>query len=298
MATTGFVAGVLVTIDARSPRAFPVRPIVVVGAWLQQWADIGRIRPIISTDVSDDQAAPCPDDALVVVTGGQSNAANSISTPLDATPAAPLFMFMDGRCYLLRDPLLGASGVGGSIWSRLGPKLHARTGRPILFVNGAIGGSRFADWMNPASPHFSRLQRNVAAAERIAGPVDLILWHQGETDAALRPARSRIEKDIRAVLTRLLHELPIAPNARILLYRASRCAGVGRENGVAEIIAAQTAATTIDPRVIAGPNTDKLDQRQRWDGCHFNEAGAEAVAQMTMESLFLHVAAPPQVAAR
>jgi len=291
MTAAGFVAGVLVTTDARSPRAFPVRPIVVARARLQHWAGIGRTWPRVANDLSDDRVAPCPTDALLVVTGGQSNAANSISTPRDADPAAPLFMFVDGACYLLRDPLPATTGGGGSIWSRLGPMLLTRTGRPVLFVNGAVGGSRFADWIDPTSPYFGRLQRNVAAAARIAGPVDLVLWHQGETDAALHPGRQRIEADIRAVLTRLLHELPLAPDARVMLYRASRCIGEGRENGVADIIAAQTAAVAIDPRVIAGPNTDRLGRRQRWDGCHFNEAGAEAVARMTMEAL------PPDVAA-
>ena len=60
-----------------------------------------------NTDPVGYVAAPCPAAAIVIVTGGQSNAANALSDPLPVDPAAQAFMFHNGACYRQRDPVLG-----------------------------------------------------------------------------------------------------------------------------------------------------------------------------------------------
>src|SRR5262249_29184473 len=61
---------------------------------------------------------------MVALVFGQSNAGNSGETP--GKPQRGVFQYYRGEIFEARDPLLGASGDGGSIWLRLAAKLVAR----------------------------------------------------------------------------------------------------------------------------------------------------------------------------
>ncbi len=242
----------------------------------KQWAQINQ-------DIGSNIALPCPRNAIVIATAGQSNAANAISTPLDANPAAPVFMFFKGRCYALRDPMLGSNGTFGSVWSRFAPMLAEQSGRPVVMISGAIGGSQFSDWTDPHSPYMRQLRDRVIDAARIVGPPDVVLWHQGETDAWFKPSQAELQPTIERALHTVLTTFPLKPDAKLVLYRASICTGAKRQASTASVIAAETAAVASDPRIVAGPNTDVLGDRFRHDHCHFNEEGARRVARMTLD---------------
>ena len=57
-------------------------------------------------------------DTLVLLCLGQSNAANAGGT-LYRSKCYNTYNFYQGELYPLVDPLLGANGTGGSVWSRL-----------------------------------------------------------------------------------------------------------------------------------------------------------------------------------
>ena len=280
---TALIAGTIFGLTADPDGDFPAGTTVIAKNSLRKFLGISKTASQINRDIGANIPLPCPVHALVVVTGGQSNAANAISTPRDADPTLPVFMFFDGKCYALRDPLLGASGGGGSVWSRLGPILSARTGKPVVLVNGAIGGSQYDDWLDPKLPYMNWLRDRVAKAALILGPADIVLWHQGETDAWFHPARGEIQPKIKAVASTVLKSFALKPTAKLVMYRASICIGKRRKSGVPSIIAAQTAVANSNSRIVPGPNTDQFGLRFRHDGCHLNEAGARRMAEQSAD---------------
>jgi len=277
-----FVAGTVYGLMADPEGDFPAGAVIVAKTAARQWAGLSKNWAQINDDVAANAALPCPANALVVVTGGQSNAANAISTPLDADPAVPAFMFFAGKCYRLRDPLLGTTGGRGSVWSRLAPLLAAKTGRPVVFVNGAIGGSQYGDWLDPESPYMGWLRDRVAEAAKVVGPADIVLWHQGETDAWFRPTQAEIQPQIEKVTGIVLTSFALKPAAKLVLYRATLCTGERRKVSTPSVIAAQTAVAAGNPRIVAGPNTDQFGRRFRHDDCHLNDSGAQRTAEATL----------------
>lgn len=234
-------------------------------------------------DPADRTPVACPDPraALVLVTGGQSNAANTLPTPLPPQPG--VFTFFDGACYATQDPVLGATGTGGSLWTQLGGALEAATGRPVVLVHGAVGGSTYADWLDPRSGYLDRLLRRVADLREAGFEPDWILWHQGETDAAARVVEvAALGGEIAALGRRLLDA---APEARLYLFQTSRCVGAIRAEGRPEVLAAQAAAVAALPRSELGMDTDALGPEHRFDGCHFNARGRDAIVEELVPAL-------------
>jgi len=65
----------------------------------------------------------------------------------------------------------------------------------------------------------------------------------------------------------------------LYLFRASKCIGDKRKNGVAAVIAAQEQAGKNNNRIVVGMNTDELDNDYRWDTCHFNSRARDRIVE-------------------
>lgn len=226
-------------------------------------------------------ACPDPDTAVVIVTGGQSNASNSISSLSRTREGDQVFTFYDGACYVTADPVLGpAEGKGGSLWPDFGQRLAGELGRPILFLHSAIGGTQAVDWLDERSGYFASLERRIRQMQEAGYQVDWIMWHQGETDAKVQ--RVNFQEDLTRLSDKLL---ATAPAAKMYLFRTSRCDSPGRPGTSPYIRAAQTAVAKANPRIVAGTNTDQFGADFRRDGCHFNSRGRAAVNAVTVPDL-------------
>ncbi|GGI67402.1 hypothetical protein GCM10007973_00730 [Polymorphobacter multimanifer] len=234
------------------------------------WYDVRKVAK------ASGAAVACPDPAvtLTIVTGGQSNSGNSVEGRTASDPGEQLFVFDAGKCFVAADPMAGASGKRGSLWPDLGRRLHAATGRPVLFINGGIGGFQVADWLDRRSGYWDNLAGRVAAARQLGFEPGWILWHQGETDASTGISPERFEREL-GQLTRDL--LAAAPRAKLYLFQTTLCSSPRNLAGVPPLRAVQQAIADANPRIVAGLNTDTLDGRYRWDGCHFNAAGRDAI---------------------
>lgn len=225
------------------------------------------------------QAVACPDPAqtLVIATGGQSNASNANSSRAVLSPGTPVFMWFEGQCYLGEDPVLGTTADGGSLWPVLGERLAAEIGTPVLFVHGAVGGTQYSDWLDERSGYYYALNYRIASARSAGYELDMILWHQGETDAAtIRDAAdaATMEAALRSLTTRLLEDNPETP---LYLFQASKCIGSRRSSGVAVVLEVQARVASENDWIIKGMNTDLLDNDYRWDTCHFNSRGRDVI---------------------
>lgn len=231
---------------------------------------------------------PAPDDAVVLVIGGQSNASNVI--PVRHEVAGDVSVWFDGKCFSASDPLLGATADRGSLWSVLGDRLAADLDRPVLLIVGAVGGTQFGDWLDPRSGYYADLMQRVSGARTAGYRPDLILWHQGETDAEAERDLGALKADATGLADKLLADIPAAP---LYLFQATRCLGKRRVEGVPAVIDALRQVAAANPRIITGMNTDVLGRDYRWDTCHFNSLARTAIVGQVLPDITERLRRPP-----
>lgn len=247
---------------------FAPRPFSYLGN-LSGLAPSGPVRAPVHGPV-----VPCPGpDAITVLVIGQSNAGNHI--PGQATASVPFAtMITDGGCRPLRDPVTGASGLGGRLWPPFADALHLATGQPVSVLSAAIGGTAVASWVPPFGHAMVGLGRRVAAARRLGQDIDLVIWVQGESDN-LNETRAGTYA---AQLTRVIaHVDRMTGGAPWLVTRTSLATG---HPASPEIRAGQDLVIARMAHVHAGTDTDRFDQvpDQRHDGVHFTRGAADAIA--------------------
>ena len=228
----------------------------------------------------------CPpqDDAIVIVTGGQSNAANTNSVRSETKSGDGVFDFFDGRCFVSSDPVPGASGDNGSLWPLLGLWIAGSTSRPVVMLHGAIGGTQVEDWLDRRSGYLESLTNRIMYLRSFGFEPDLVIWHQGETDAAVVSDMGYLKENF----TELMKALHLAaPKGSIYLFQASKCLGMGRENGIRQFTLTQALVADELDFVIRGLNTDSLGNDLRWDTCHFNAAGRKEIVSRVGPNLIV-----------
>ena len=209
---------------------------------------------------------------LVLLALGQSNAGNHGSGPEPASE--PINLIADGKCVRSRDPLPGATGRGGSIWSHLPHLLVEGTGnRQIVLSVLAVDATSIADWTDPQRPLKNLLSDRIASMVKLGLPPSLILWQQGEADSR----GGTTESDYTTGLIKLAAILDEAgSNAPLLLARSTLCKAAP-ETSIRDAIA-RTAGK--NSRFRLGPDTDTLAGENYRMGCHLKTAGLESAARM------------------
>ncbi len=223
---------------------------------------------------------------MVALVFGQSNAANWGETR--HTAHWRVRAFFRGRWSATRDPLPGADGEGGSVWTRLGDLLIAskRYDRVVL-VPAAIGATDIAQWA-PGGRLHEDLLRNVREAQRAGLRFTHLLWHQGESDAVLGTSAEEYRQHFLSMIESLRAQGARAP---VFVAIATRC---GQYPPNETIRRAQIGLVNPSLGIFAGPDTDQLDESYRHDGCHFSDAGLRAHAQLWFEVLASHTDGTPR----
>lgn len=227
----------------------------------------------------------CP-DAPVLLVLGQSNAANSVADFLYVPRHRQVnFDALDGTCRPAAEPLLGMwpGGHGddagrGSIWTLVGDGLIERGGLDtVVLAPIAVGGSSVADWSDGTLS--GRLERALAGLRAAGLRVRWVAWHQGERDAGAGMAAADYTAHLRRVVGRIRAAGVEAP---VYVAVATMCGNAGSE----AIRRAQRDLPARLPGVRGGPDTDELSSiALRYDGCHFNEAGARLHAAAWVSAL-------------
>jgi hypothetical protein len=216
----------------------------------------------------------------VLLTAGQSNAANYGQMPVSPREGVYNFNWFDGRCYRARDPLLGADGNGGSVWTRLGDLLVSRGSYDqVLIAPIAVGGSALSRWI-PGGDLHRRLVETRRRLQAAGIEVTHVLWHQGERDAELGTSAEQYTEQF-GKLVASLRGLGIG--APVFAALASACGGPPSET----IRAAQLGLPLHIEGVRRGPDTDSLaNLAYRYDACHFSDAGLDAHARLWLDAVW------------
>ena len=214
---------------------------------------------------------------MVALVFGQSNAGNSGETR--AAESATVYELYRGRLYPARDPLLGAEGTGGSVWTRFGAKAVASGEyRSVVLVPIAFGTTEIARWAPGGSLHDALLER-IRQAQRKGLRFTHLLWHQGEADAQRGTTEAAYRESFLAMLAAIRR---LEVDAPIHVAVASRC---GRMRGSQPVRSAQTALIDPPAGILPGPDTDTLGFAERYDGCHFSSEGLDKAADLWWEAV-------------
>lgn len=235
-----------------------------------------RASPLKSTRI------PCQDlgarSPWVLLVLGQSNAGNHGTQT--HPPAGPVDVIADdGTCHRTFDPLPGATGLGGSIWSHL-PAALASEGvtRPVVFGILAIDASTSREWTAPGGPLPELLDKLVHTTNALGMPAGLVLWQQGESDGRDGTSSTAYE----SALVKLSAQLKIAgTGARMVVAKSTICRSEPHEavrSAVNRLVAHRD--------FLPGPDTDTLDSSfDRTDGCHLSSRGLQSAATLWAKAL-------------
>jgi hypothetical protein len=233
------------------------------------------------SDVFEKQEIPCSaidmTNTMVALTFGQSNSANSGETRY--SPSKSVYNFYEGKCYQATDPLLGATGDKGSVWTRLGDMLinHGLYGN-VVFVSIGVNGSAVSRW-NPDGDLFQRIVDIKSQLDEQNIELTHLLWHQGETDGG----NGTNKDDYKTMLTDMVDGIRhLGVNAPLYLAIATRCGGpikIGIHEAQLELVQERED-------ILMGANTDTIsDMDDRYDSCHFSEAGLQKHARLWLQSI-------------
>jgi hypothetical protein len=227
-------------------------------------------------------------DTAVLLVLGQSNAANFGKTTY--TAGCPNAMnFYDGNFYPLSDPLHGANGDGGSVWSRLGDGLIQNGfAKVVIIAPASIGGTSIRQW-KPGGEYNHLIAETILSLRLKGLKITHVLWHQGENDNTyLNPqstADSNAQKYRRDFLELVAQLRSLNVDAPVFPAIVSRCGDVPADISLQQ---AQRSLAVDSLRIYNGPNTDLLGNEYRYDGCHFNDLGLRVHALLWQDILFNH----------
>ena len=217
----------------------------------------------------------------IILAFGQSNSANHGSaTSRREHPAVGNLRVEDASCYIARSPLLGATGVGGSPWPELADKLlNCSTYERVLIVPFGVGGTTIRMWA-PGGEHHPRIATVARALEHVGLRATHVLFHQGESDAHTDPI------EYTAAFTSLRIAMILQGlDAPMFVAVASLCGANTRSEPLRAAQQALPDSDVLAGSVFAGPDTDVLGESFRFDGCHFNEQGLTAHADLWFSAL-------------
>jgi hypothetical protein len=218
---------------------------------------------------------------MVALVFGQANSANH-GEPKQSQMTAPqnVFCLNNGKLTKCVDPLPGASGADGSVWTRLGGRIiDEGLYDAVVFIPIGEAASEIARWApGPAGDLHQRILDAALMVRSRGLEITHLLWHQGESDAG-RTSRADYKARFEAMLENLRKNGIDAP---IYVSVASRCYFTPPDP---EIQLAQCELVDPAKGIFPGPNTDNLGNSFRYDDCHFSNAGLEEFARLWIEQL-------------
>jgi len=208
---------------------------------------------------------------MVVLTFGQSQAANYGESRYSSRENVYNFNFKDGKFYTAVDPLLGTSGNKGSVWTRLGDKIIQQgLYDSVLLVPIAVGATTIDRW-TPNGDLYYRLPQAINGLRQYNLEITHILWHQGSADAWLhsQQAAEQYKANFMSIVNGIRGLDVNAP-----IYVAISTYSYGNSDSLLQ--QAQRDLANPDLGIYPGPDGDVIPYR--WDGVHFSNMGLDQLA--------------------
>jgi Carbohydrate esterase, sialic acid-specific acetylesterase len=229
-----------------------------------------------NADTTERAVVPCSDGGplrpLVILTLGQSNAANEGRGLHIPKHRVDNFNLYDGKCYKAVEPLLGPTGQGGNFATRLADMLiERRLADRVVLAPIAMGGTTVEHWT-----HEGLFNRRIAASIRRLYDAGLspnfILWHQGEGNASAYIGDAGGRQYRKNLLEVVASFRAYSVNAPFFVALATKCGPVAHPNAP-NLRDGQRTAAIGQLGIFVGPDTDLIGAEHRYDDCHMSESG-------------------------
>ncbi|KQU47472.1 hypothetical protein ASG67_14605 [Sphingomonas sp. Leaf339] len=231
------------------------------------WTQIVTGLPRIS------RSCPSPSTQAFLVIG-QSHASNTGVERHRTTATA--YAFADGDCYPLMDPMPGTTGRNGSVW----PAFADALGHPSIIANISISGSAIEQWTTPAQ--MAKVRRTLNAMKATGYRDPIVIFMQGETNAALQNSAARYYDQLRQLIS-------VDPTATWIVTRESIC-GKSPTKWQPLDDARDRLAREYD-RVVIGPDLDRIPMSRRQDDkCHLTSVAQTWLGQQLAATVRSHLA--------
>ena len=213
------------------------------------------------------------DKTIIAFVFGQSNSANSEGERYKAD-TKNVYNYFDNHYYIASDPLLGATGNAGSVWTITANKLIKKNiADKVILIAAGVGGTSVKSWREGGELN-NMLESRLKNAQKNNISITHFLWHQGESDNGV------YESEYENGLTEVIHLTQLYyPNAKFFVSQASAFCNRTSSN---LILKSQRNVTQLK-NVYRGPNTDLIGADDRWDGCHLSGRGIEKASNEWVE---------------
>ena len=221
------------------------------------------------------------DHLMIVLVFGQSQSANYGETLYKSKK--DVFSFYKGKFYKAEDPLLGADGNRGSVWTRLGDKIiESQLYDTIIFVPIGAEGSVIEKW-TPDGDLYYRIIEAIDGLRQYNLEITHLFWHQGSADSWQHSPdyAEQYKNNFNLMINSSRNYGVSAP-----IYVCISTYSYG--NSDTFIQQAQKDLVDTDAEIYPGPDTDNIDVSYRFDGVHFSDAGLEELANLWLEKLENH----------
>ena len=262
---------------------------------------------VIPTYPAAEAARPRPiepkafgEGTLKLFVWGQSLASNSGHGQYATRNGDKACVYSDGSFYPCSDPIVGAEGTRGSVWSRFADSMLGRTINNTIVSQIVIGfcaqgSTSINDW-GPGGSEAPRLRRCLSDYIANVGQPTHLAYSQGEQDVGTMSTDQWVDRwramhaSVRNLdcTSKIWTSIETICNVRTAadpfdedVIRRLPNSYVRIEVGRLNIRAAQKIAGTLGPDTRPGPNLDLIDWRLRacGDGCHFGDRGLAKAAQ-------------------
>ncbi len=225
----------------------------------------------VYSDTSNKTEVSCPTQdgtTAVFFTFGQSNSANYAERSFDNVDAR-IINYFRGKCYIAKDPLLGAMGSRGSTWIPMSEKLLADgTYTQIIIVASGIGGVKVEEINRDEEAHGIVKGALISASANYQ--ITDFLYHQGESNKYSTESQYTIE-----LRTMINWTTSFSPTARFFVSVASLC----HSDPYLQVQNAQRAVVN-NVSIFQGPDTDSIAPMSfRYDGCHLGIISQQLVGE-------------------
>ena len=245
-------------------------------------------------------------DTFKLFVWGQSLAANCGHGRYAARNTDITRVYADGHFYPCSDPIVGADGPGGSVWSRfadsvIGRPINNSTVSQVVIGCCAQGSTSINDWA-PGGSEAPRLARCLSDYITNVGQPTHLAYSQGESDLYTLSTEQWVDRwqemlaSIRKLgcTSKIWTSIETVCNLRTAndpfdedVIRKTPDSYVKTEIGRQSIRTAQRTVGMLGPDTRPGPNLDLIDWHLRacGDGCHFGERGLAMAAQVWATAL-------------
>jgi len=220
-------------------------------------------------------------DPAVFLIMGQSNGGNHGETRHQSEGRVFNFNPFDGLFYRASDPLLGATGTGGSPWCLLGDHLiKAGFARSVLFLPLCVGGATIKEWA-PGGPYHHRMTFSIGRLRDAGLSPSHVLWHQGEADVLCGSSADEYVKSFWSLVDSLRRFNIDAP----IYVATATFFAIPKGYEARQMVIRKAQTSLIDPNrgIFRGPDTDLI--RDRFDGCHLGDRGLRDHARAWAKAL-------------